>query len=355
MSLSSLTNRVQYVGNSTTPIYDYTFRIQDKDDLTVFVYDGAALTTLVIGTDYTVDQASIGAPSGFITLVNSGQAWLSGGNLATGYSIIMRRIPVLTQEADIRNAGDFYPEIHEDEFDHEIMVAQSLKTDIDRCIKLPNCITPGTFDPNLPNNIPAGATICVNPNATGMAFGPTADQVAGAQASAIAAAASASASATSQTAAAASASAASTSATAAAASAAAAASSATATAASAATVVGYMGAGALTQASTTVANGAFNANVTGLAFSSAAARFARVTGAIRRSVTGTELKAMFELYLAYNVVGATWEKLSQDMKGDDDTACVFSVTSAGQVQVTSSTIGGSSYAGTIEFAAMAFA
>lgn len=61
---------------------------------------------------------------GSITLINNGQAWLTAGNLTSGYTIVITRIVPLIQNTSVRNQGDFYPETLEDAFDYLTMIAQ---------------------------------------------------------------------------------------------------------------------------------------------------------------------------------------------------------------------------------------
>jgi hypothetical protein len=150
MSIASTTSRNNYTGNGATSVYSYSFRIFAQTDLLVTVSDTSGNeTTLVLTTDYTV--SGVGAVAGgAITLVSAGQAWLTAGNLTTDYTLAIRRVRPLTQSADIRNQGDFYPEGHEDAFDHGIMVAQQQQDEIDRSVKVPETVDPGSFSAELP-------------------------------------------------------------------------------------------------------------------------------------------------------------------------------------------------------------
>lgn len=178
MSLSSATSRVQYTGNGAVDTYSYTFRIIDQTDLLVTVRDTSDVeTTLTITTDYTV--TGVGSSSGGnVVLVNSAQAWLDGdGDLKSGYVLSIRRVRPLTQLTDIRNAGDFYPETHEDAFDHAVMIAQQHQDEIDRSVKLPESIDPSTFTNDLPVGVAdvanAGAALIVNTTGDGWDLGPS--------------------------------------------------------------------------------------------------------------------------------------------------------------------------------------
>jgi|6_EtaG_2_1085325.scaffolds.fasta_scaffold03947_3 hypothetical protein len=172
MTIASTTNRNDYVGTNTTAIYNYGFKIFTKNDLLVTQKDTSSVeSTLVVDTDYTV--LSVGD-------VNGGTITLTAGNLATGYTLTIRRVRSLTQSTDIRNGGDFYAESHEDAFDHFVMLAQQQQDEIDRSIKSPESISSSAFSTELPTNITTGGgrALKINDAGTGFELGPTATQVA---------------------------------------------------------------------------------------------------------------------------------------------------------------------------------
>ena len=150
MTISSEVSRVSYTGNGAVDTYAYTFRIFEESHLLVTVRNTSDVeTTLALTTDYTV--TGVGNNSGNVVLVNSAQAWLDGdGDLLTGYVLSIRRVLPLTQETDIRNQGDFFPESHEDEFDKLTMVDQQQQDELDRSIKLPESLDPADVDTALP-------------------------------------------------------------------------------------------------------------------------------------------------------------------------------------------------------------
>lgn len=137
-TISSTTNRVTYTGNGAVDTYAYTFKILVNTDLLVVVRDiatPAVETTLTLTTHYTVTGVGNGS-GGNVALVNGAFDWVDGdGDLKTGYTLIFRRVRSLLQSTAIRNLGAYYPSLHEDAFDHQIMVAQQLDLDLDRCIK----------------------------------------------------------------------------------------------------------------------------------------------------------------------------------------------------------------------------
>jgi hypothetical protein len=130
-------NRTDATGNNSTADYDYTFRILDETDLVITVInpDDGTETDLDLTDDYTVDGVG-DVGGGQISLVDDGQEWLDeDGFLDDGWDIVLRRVRPLTQETDIRNQGDYYPEGIEDEFDSLVMMAQQLQEQIDRCVQ----------------------------------------------------------------------------------------------------------------------------------------------------------------------------------------------------------------------------
>lgn len=139
MTISSTIVENQYTGNGSTATYSYTFYTFAQTDLAVSVVSNVSPYTtynLTLTTDYTVTGAG-SISGGSITLVNSGQAWLTGGNLTSGWGITIKRVRPLTQTTDIRNQSTFYAENHEDAFDHMVMLSQQLNEILNRCIKFP--------------------------------------------------------------------------------------------------------------------------------------------------------------------------------------------------------------------------
>ncbi len=216
MTIASLTNRNDYVGNGSVSVYSYTFRIFSSSDLLVSKMDtNGVVTTLALTTDYTVSGVG-DLGGGSITLV--------AGNLPASFALTIRRVVSLLQPTDLRNQGDFFPEAHEDEFDRLTMMAQQFQDVLSRSLILPETEAGAGFNLTIPAKVKRalmGMGFDVNGNPIAIAFdGPTvAAALAAAAASATAAAASQSAAATSASSASSSAAAASASATAAAASA----------------------------------------------------------------------------------------------------------------------------------------
>ncbi len=170
--LSITTSKVAYTGNGSVSVYDYTFKIFDDDDLVVTVRNLlSAETILTKTTDYTVTGVGLSSGTRQVTLVSSGQAWLTAGKLTSGYLISIRRVNDLIQETDLRNGGTYYPEDVEDQFDKQVMVDQQQQDEIDRSVRLPETVDDSDFDPILPATIgdaaSANKVLWVNDDADG--------------------------------------------------------------------------------------------------------------------------------------------------------------------------------------------
>lgn len=128
MTLASDVSRNDYVGTGLVSVYPYTFKIFSATDLRVTTRDTADVeTTLVYLTDYSV--SGVGSTSGGDVTLNTA--------LPSGYAMSIRRVRPVTQGTDIRNQGAFFPNIHEDAFDHQVMLVQQQQEELDRTIKLP--------------------------------------------------------------------------------------------------------------------------------------------------------------------------------------------------------------------------
>lgn len=128
MTIPSDNNRNDEIGNGATDTYNYTFKITSESDIKVSQRDTDDVeTVLTLNVDYTV--TGVGA-------LNGGSIVLTAGNLTTAYHLTIRRDSALTQLTDVRNQGDFFPEVHEDTFDHLAAVSLTQQSVIDRCVKV---------------------------------------------------------------------------------------------------------------------------------------------------------------------------------------------------------------------------
>lgn len=157
MTVPSTPSRNDYIGTGLLDAYDFSFRITSEADLLVTKQDTLGVdTTLAYPADYTVSGVG-DFPGGTITL--------TAGNLPVGYLLSIRDAPALVQTSDIRNQGDFFPEIHEDALDYLTRIVKSQQDILDRSVRLSETST--GVSPTLPAP-EAGYSIVWNADADGL-------------------------------------------------------------------------------------------------------------------------------------------------------------------------------------------
>ena len=201
MSVSSTVSRVSFSGNSSTTVFSFPYYFLSSSDLVVIsrVTATGVETTKTLTTDYTVTGAGVDAGGSVTMLVAP----------ATGTTLTIYRDPALTQDLNLVENDPLPAEEVEERFDKLTMIAQRLKSRVDRSVGLSDGFS-DTFDLTLPALLTADASLVINADGDGFDLGPSTTQIAD---SAAAAAASASAASTSASEASTSASNASTSAT----------------------------------------------------------------------------------------------------------------------------------------------
>lgn len=128
MTVSSETNKDSYVGDNTSTVFPYTFRILDDDQVTVTKknIETGVVDTLTIVTDYTID--GVGNESGGnITLAATSDS---------DYTYIFTRNVPFTQGTDYNEFDTFPAESHESALDKLTMMVQQLKEQVDRALKV---------------------------------------------------------------------------------------------------------------------------------------------------------------------------------------------------------------------------
>ncbi|MEN4214155.1 hypothetical protein [Serratia marcescens] len=129
MTVSTEVSREEYTGNGVTTDFDYRFRVFSADELVVTVADTTdKIRTLVMNTDYTVTGAG-SRNGGKVKLVSA---------LASNWRISIERELPVTQETDIRNQGNFFPEVHEDAWDKLTMLIQQAISGLGLALRKPN-------------------------------------------------------------------------------------------------------------------------------------------------------------------------------------------------------------------------
>lgn len=122
MTVSTLINRMDYVGNGTAGPFLYTFKILSASHL--YVYVGG-----VISTDYTV--TGVGGPTGGNVTFNP------GSEPAVGVSVIIIRNVPTNQLSDYVNHAVFDAETLETDLDKRCMVEQQFEEILRRTLKIP--------------------------------------------------------------------------------------------------------------------------------------------------------------------------------------------------------------------------
>jgi hypothetical protein len=121
----STTPKVSYAGNDLVGQFAITFPTFENISIIAAVVDTATGTSIELaeGTDYTL--SNIGRPNynATLTLVvgSPAQVWLTGSNLATGYSIEISFNPQISQPVRLRDLGNQSPEAIERAMDRAVM------------------------------------------------------------------------------------------------------------------------------------------------------------------------------------------------------------------------------------------
>ena len=134
-----------YIGNNTTTVFGFTFKVFSTDQIVVVKLNTSTgvETTLTLITDYTVtlngNQNS--NPGGSVTLP---------AVLATGYNLTLTSSVANLQPTDLTNQGGFYPEVITDALDRATIQIQQMSDNVTRSIKAPLSDDPLTMDMTLP-------------------------------------------------------------------------------------------------------------------------------------------------------------------------------------------------------------
>ena len=117
-----------YTSNGSAAAFAFTFPVFVNTQVLVIVTSPAGVGyTLALGTDYSVsglNAAGDPASTGTVNLISAGQAWLTGGNLTTGWQIIIQSNFPIQQTTSFRNGGDFYRDALEDALDYIVYLLQ---------------------------------------------------------------------------------------------------------------------------------------------------------------------------------------------------------------------------------------
>lgn len=133
MTVTSETSRNDYIGNASTIIFPYTFKIFSDADLTVILTDTDGVeVTQTLGVDYTVSGAL--SPSGgnvTMTVAPPGD-----GIEANSSKLTIRRVLTATQPVDLRSQSKIGAEVLERAHDRAVMLIQQLLDENARSLRL---------------------------------------------------------------------------------------------------------------------------------------------------------------------------------------------------------------------------
>lgn len=184
MTVSTDTARVDYNGDGAQTAFTVTFRFLDESHLKVILVESDGTEVVqTITTHYTV--TGTGGDAGTVTMVTAP---------ASGEKLIIKRNIPFTQLTDLQTNGPLPANSLEDMVDQLTMASQQVNERIDRSLhfKESSDLTDVEMDDLVANKV-----LIVNSSADSVEMGPTADEIAAAQAEATAAAASAAAAAAS--------------------------------------------------------------------------------------------------------------------------------------------------------------
>jgi len=118
MTVATTTRTITYAGNGVLTIFAYPFKlIAEGHALVTLIVDSTGIgTTQVNPTHYSVSDVGIDT-GGNITMVTAP---------ASGESLVIERVPPLTQLTDLRNQGSFVPQTLEDALDLIVMMMQAV-------------------------------------------------------------------------------------------------------------------------------------------------------------------------------------------------------------------------------------
>jgi len=153
VTLASTTAKTSYAGDDSTVAFTTGFAFQKNADVTVILRSSAGVeTTWVEGTQYTLTGAG-DAVGGTVTVDTSPTDYTP----ATGETLVIKRIPTLTQDSSLPLGGPLPSDDVEDALDRLVMITQSLDERLDRALTFASTstATATTFPDPSASKIPA--------------------------------------------------------------------------------------------------------------------------------------------------------------------------------------------------------
>lgn len=168
MPISSTTNRVTYNGDGSSASFSFQYEFHAQSDLDVYIWNSsrlAATVNQVLNTNYTIAGTK-----------DAQNRYTNGGTIvfnstpATGDIISIVRDPDPTNPFSLLFNQQIPTAELTKALDRQAIVEQRLKDYATRSVHLADSF-PLTFDPTLPDRLPAGAALIVGSNGTSIQVG----------------------------------------------------------------------------------------------------------------------------------------------------------------------------------------
>lgn len=139
MTVATTSRKVQYDCDGSTYEFDFSFPVQEEEDIAVIVTDSDGNeTALSLTSDFEVSSASGTYESGgTVTTVTYASGSRATKSWADGYTITIYRDTALLQEVEFRNNRQFRQSNFETALDRIVMMIQDLDERIDRIVTVP--------------------------------------------------------------------------------------------------------------------------------------------------------------------------------------------------------------------------
>lgn len=136
MTISSVTAKVQYTGNSIRTEHSFSpIVIQSADQLEVWHIAPGATTLLTEGTGISNYSLSVSSFPGTGTITYPADT-VNGTPIPSTEKLIIKRVAALKQEVDLENQGGYFPEVQEDALDLERIIDIQQQEELNRCIRI---------------------------------------------------------------------------------------------------------------------------------------------------------------------------------------------------------------------------
>lgn len=184
MTVNTQVLKNKYDGDNSQIVFNYAFKIFRAEDLKVVArLKASPFTEVVLAKDIDYSLNGVGFEAGgTISLIDISQPYLDvvGNGLSSLYEIELYRESTRLQRADLKNQGEFFPEVHENVFDEQVHIAQEIDDRLNRKVELPRRLQ-GSFDPSLPELLTdtPEAVLIVNADGDGFDLGPNVNSLVG--------------------------------------------------------------------------------------------------------------------------------------------------------------------------------